>query len=308
MINLSIIIPTFNRDKIFGDCIESALSSISSNDEILVINDSKTSIPQIPTHPQLHLYNNPKSGVASARNYGASLSKGKYLLFIDDDMIIHRQSITDAIEYLSLQPNSVYNTNWTYSSDTMEYLKAYQFGRFLLHIHYESLEGWCNFPKDWNLKKHIPYPCITSQFLAMEKTTFQTVGGYNETFPYAGYEDLDLAEKIKSKGFNITINTQTTIIHNEIDRLDLIPWLDRKYRGGITQKVAAEMGYNSAKRKDSFFKKVVFNCIYKLRKFIYIGLKLIPNKVNFDYLYFYIISILVGANLSYGYHLKKIKN
>ena len=90
--DISIIIPTYNRNNLLYKHLAIAFQELSGlSYEILVINDSKTNIVNIPQDWQsaISVYNNPKQGVASARNYGASLAKSDNLLFVDDDMIIN---------------------------------------------------------------------------------------------------------------------------------------------------------------------------------------------------------------------------
>ena len=91
-------------------------------------------------------------------------------------------------------------------------------------------------------------------------------------------------------------------MHNELDKLDPESWLERKYRGGLTQRVAVDMGYENLSRQDSKFKRFFFNQIFRCRKQILFFLGLIDNMPILDYVYKTIFSALIGAFLSTGYY------
>src|SRR5687768_17265350 len=95
-VELSIIIPTKDRVAIFYKTLKNAFQAIADIDaEIIIVNDSKTSIVEVEAlyRDKVAVYNNPKSGVASARNYGAARASAGLPLFLDDDMLISQENI-----------------------------------------------------------------------------------------------------------------------------------------------------------------------------------------------------------------------
>ncbi|MBA2406813.1 MAG: glycosyltransferase family 2 protein, partial [Chitinophagales bacterium] len=92
---LSVIIPTKDRLAVFNSTIVKVVEALQEIDaEVIVVNDSKTSDVFIPeSSADIQIHNNPKSGVASARNFGASFSSGDILLFLDDDILINRSAV-----------------------------------------------------------------------------------------------------------------------------------------------------------------------------------------------------------------------
>ena len=92
------------------------------------------------------------------------------------------------------------------------------------------------------------------------------------------------------------------IFHNELDRLNPKDWYARKFRGGITQKVAVELGYTELKRRDTFIKGMIFSLFYTMQPLL---LKIFVTKnTTFDKISFWIFDKLVGANLFKGYNSK----
>ena len=140
MTRISVIIPTFDRGEIFDECIQSVLKSIGSHDEIIVVNDSqkKHALQLKSTDHRIRIFDNPKNGVASARNLGAANANGEYLLFIDDDMIINSDAIESCYNLLLSNPNTVVNADWIYVPEELEKSMELSFGRYLKQINFTS--------------------------------------------------------------------------------------------------------------------------------------------------------------------------
>lgn len=88
----SIIIPTYNYGKRITHAIESAINQLSTNDEILIIDDGSTDetekiiSPFINNNPHQCRYIKKKhSGVAATRNVGIQQANGTHFLFLDAD-------------------------------------------------------------------------------------------------------------------------------------------------------------------------------------------------------------------------------
>lgn len=126
---LTIIIPTKEREEIFKKTLAAAIDAIEDCPaEIIVVNDSKTSCPKIPDYlPNVKLINNPKSGVASARNEGVKHSTGDLLLFLDNDIIISKESVKHIMELYAQYPMGCFNLDWKYPPALQELLTKSSF-------------------------------------------------------------------------------------------------------------------------------------------------------------------------------------
>lgn len=87
MISFSIIIPSYNRANTLDRAIRSVLVQSYHACEVVVVDDGSTdntrnvleSFPQVIYHYQVN------SGVSAARNKGAEISSGDWLIFLDSD-------------------------------------------------------------------------------------------------------------------------------------------------------------------------------------------------------------------------------
>lgn len=88
--SVSVIIPTYNREKCIAECIESVLGQTVSPEEILVIDDgSSDRTPEILASfgDKISVIRQENGGVSAARNAGLSVAKSEWVAFLDSDDI-----------------------------------------------------------------------------------------------------------------------------------------------------------------------------------------------------------------------------
>jgi glycosyltransferase involved in cell wall biosynthesis len=101
---LSIVIPMFNATHTIEGCIDSILDHITSETEVLIIDDGSTDdgatkvknkyASQIQSGA-LSIYSQKNQGVSAARNTGIDHAKGRYIAFVDADDHISDQYIAE---------------------------------------------------------------------------------------------------------------------------------------------------------------------------------------------------------------------
>lgn len=113
---VSIIIPVYNVEKYINRCIDSAIKQTLDSIEIILVDDgSPDSSPRICDDyaekiDNISVIHKPNGGLASARNAGLKVAKGKYVFFLDSDDWLE----TDGMEVL-------YNTAEEYQVDLVKY-------------------------------------------------------------------------------------------------------------------------------------------------------------------------------------------
>lgn len=89
--NVSIIIPVYNVEQYLVRCVDSALSQTLDDIEIILVDDgSPDASPQIcddyaRRFQNVSVIHKQNGGLASARNAGLKIAKGKYIFFLDSD-------------------------------------------------------------------------------------------------------------------------------------------------------------------------------------------------------------------------------
>jgi GT2 family glycosyltransferase len=299
---ISIIIPTMDRGVVFEEALESIVQAVSTLDaEIIVVNDSKISSPAIsPTLRNVKLLDNPKSGVASARNLGASVAASEFLIFMDDDFIVPEDCVRKVIAAGYTDPHKIRLFNWEYPPELERELEKSQFGRYLIAHGYTSLKGWLD--KEWDDQKEIfELAGGASYFLPMRKSVFREIGGYNENFPHAGAEDFDFIRRAKKAGVTFYVDKGCMLYHNEKDRWQLKNWVARKKRNGESIKVAVDFGHHEIALRYSSAKSILLEVASKLKTLIFLSERLIPNVKGLDALYFKVVNFLTDIYVYDGY-------
>ena len=86
MAEVSIIIPTKNRQDLLNLSIKSVINQSYKDWELFIVNDSTEKILLNQSDPRIHLVENQLlPGANGARNTGINLSSGNYIAFLDDD-------------------------------------------------------------------------------------------------------------------------------------------------------------------------------------------------------------------------------
>ena len=299
---LSVIIPTKDRGEVFDQTLRCAANSIRHLDaEVIVVNDSKTSEPKIPNEIQkVRLVNNPKQGVASARNTGVRESCGELLLFLDDDIMISTESVNHVLNLHTQFINSCFNVNWEYPIAMQKSMALTQFGRFMNTYQMTSFKGWYS-DASWKDNALFQPKSVASFHLSIFRKDFEKTKGYNEQFPHAGFEDYDFPIQLKEAGLSFYIDSRITVFHNEADRMRLTNWLNSQEKRGKTRNVAVKIGYKELTLEYGFVKKNLLTLILFFSGLILNSLKIIPNHRVFDPLYFKLTAILQASRIFKGY-------
>lgn len=98
MVKISIIITVYNSEKYIEKCLNSIKNQTFKDYEVLIINDgskdkSKQKIEQFLTDKRFKLYNRTNHGIGASRNFGIKEAKGNYVMFIDSDDYIEKDTL-----------------------------------------------------------------------------------------------------------------------------------------------------------------------------------------------------------------------
>ncbi len=105
----SIVIPTYNREKIVSRAINSILNQSLSDYEIIIVDDGSIDntekiIGNIHSD-KISYYKTENKGVAHARNYGMQKAKGDYIGFLDSDDLYEPDHLVTASNFIVSKGN-----------------------------------------------------------------------------------------------------------------------------------------------------------------------------------------------------------
>jgi glycosyltransferase involved in cell wall biosynthesis len=105
--NVSVIVPTYNRADLLERGIRSLLAAGVPDLEIIVVDDGGTddSGPRMARYPGVRYIGQQNAGPAAARNNGFSISTGRYVAFIDSDDEWINQGVLRLASQLDANPD-----------------------------------------------------------------------------------------------------------------------------------------------------------------------------------------------------------
>lgn len=266
--NLSIVIISYNTEKITRNCIESVVESINNkiDYEIVVVDNASTDgsvekiknlVQIIPSNNLKIIENRENVGFGRANNQGVKNAKGKYVLFLNSDVVIDKVDFQELMTYLDknvdigaltvkvrlinnqIDPASHrgFPTLWRSfcffsglegTFGDVYFLKKIFGGYHLLHNNFNTIH-------------EIDSP--SGAFFLIRTELFRKLGGFDDKFFMYG-EDLDLAYRIKEQGYKIIYYPKWSVTH-------------LKYQSGLQKdlKTKATIKRHFYKAMKIFYKK-----------------------------------------------------
>lgn len=213
---VSIIILTYNCLTYTQKCIESILQATDYPFELVLVDNGSTD----GTIEYLHrlqaeqpnvqvIYNSSNRGFAAGNNQGAQVARGKYLLFLNNDVVVSSGWLGNLVTALERHPRIGAVGPMT---NKISGRQAYS------HIPYaeEDLNGFHTFARQVSQaanNKVTPRYRLAGFALLMPKALFTELGGFDESFGTGNFEDDDLCLRIRTKGYRLFVHEGVYIHH-----------------------------------------------------------------------------------------------
>lgn len=186
---ISVVIPTCRRPEALGRCLENLEKQTLSQGEyeVIVTDDSQDEASRDLVRekfPHVRWTEGPRRGPAANRNHGASQTSGDWIVFLDDDCI-----------------------------PSMGWLDAIA-GQTDVHI----IEGKtvCPSERDTPFEERVENPAGGSYWscnLAVRRSAFAGLGGFDEDFLEAGGEDMEFAWRIAKNKLHTRFVASAIVVH-----------------------------------------------------------------------------------------------
>ena len=203
----SIIIPTYRRREQLARCLASieSLSFPRHRFEVIVVDDGSDNPPAdliagLDRSLDAQLICARHGGPATARNVGAKLARGQYLVFTDDDCAPQRHWLTSIDECMreATAPRAV-------GGRTLNILANDAYAT--------ASQGIVDFLYEYYGDHSAPWRFFTSNNLAVPRDEFMEIGGFDEGFPLPAAEDRDFCERWRAAGYDLQYAPNAVIDH-----------------------------------------------------------------------------------------------
>ncbi len=110
MIEISVVIPTYNRVSMLSRALASVLASVYPHFECIIVDDGSTDATDAflatQRDPRIHVIRfSHNRGVSAARNAGVARATGQFVAFLDSDDVWDKKKLKVQHDYLIKNPN-----------------------------------------------------------------------------------------------------------------------------------------------------------------------------------------------------------
>lgn len=213
---ISVVVPTFRRPDLLTRCLSALAGQTVPPDqlEVIVVDDgSADDTTQVlaeasRTMPNLVALRQPTNrGPAAARNRGVSAATAALVLFFDDDVVAEPTSVATHLELHAAAPDP--STGILGRVDWHPDLRVTPF------MHWLDASGLQFGFDTWIRPGPVepPYAAFYTANLSLPKALLDRVGGFDERFPHAAYEDMELAWRLTDAGFRMRYHPEARVFH-----------------------------------------------------------------------------------------------
>jgi glycosyltransferase involved in cell wall biosynthesis len=214
MLDLTVVIPTYNRRQLLHDLVESLRSQSHPADryEILIVSDGSTDgtdeIYATPlSSPTTRLVRQQKRGfgLSRARNFGLREARGRLILFIDDDMIADERLVETHVQAHAEPPEGVAVCGQVKLATD---LPDTPFCRIVIG-------DICRLFKDTPEPEFLPFGLALSWQTSFKRTDLERLGGYAESFRSYGWEDIEFSYRADQEGLRFYYEPRAVSFHRD---------------------------------------------------------------------------------------------
>jgi len=192
--NVSIIIPTYNRKPILKKCLHALenqkLNKLIDSYEIIVVDDGSTDgTPKWIKGNQINLphvvlYEQEHGGPALGRNLGVLKSSGDIIIFIDSDLVVVNNFL-------------IHHVNKLHKYWLKKNKKCFTYGSVI------NTSNFQNPLSEYGKITDLSFAYFATGNVAISKELLLDVGLFDTSFSLYGWEDLELGERLKNFGVKL---------------------------------------------------------------------------------------------------------
>jgi GT2 family glycosyltransferase len=225
MMDVSIVIVSFNTSQLLDECIESIERETRCSHEIIVVDNASTdrSLQMLrKKYGSVTLIENADNvGFARANNQGFCIASGKYFFMLNPDTVILNGAIDKLVEFMDRNPDvgicgprnvgkdgqlqyncdhfpSFWNNLWVYTNFVNRYPNVEMFSRS--RMQYWDYSSQCDVDK------------IMGCSLMIRARDFKELGGLDDKY-FMYFEETDLCFQAKQNQKRVVYLPTATVIH-----------------------------------------------------------------------------------------------
>lgn len=228
---LSVVIPTIGRQRILARALERLGAQRGAGPfEVIVVADAREGDPDaigalVADRPyEARVITAPRPGASAARNAGVRAAGAPVVLFLDDDILAQPALLAEHMSWHARYPEQgtavLGHVGWARELRVTPLMRWLDRGIQFDYGRIQGIEaGWGRF-----------YTANVS----LKRALLQRAGGFDEERLPFGYEDLDLAYRLRDLGLRLVYNRAADAEH--LHSMDLDFWRTRVRRIAVAEK------------------------------------------------------------------------
>lgn len=224
--DVSVVIVNYNTKELTKQCIESIYNHTGKvSFEVIVVDNGSTdgslSCLSNLDHDNYHYMYNPENrGFSRANNLASQTAAGRYLFFMNSDMVFVSDVLTTLIKYMEnndsaaiagpkfLNPDGTLQVSCrNFPSIIFGFLKFFPFLKYFF-----SRQAAAYYQQKRDYSKIQSVDTVSAGALLIKKSLFDHINGFDEfSFMYA--EDADICRQVRDKGFKVVFVPDARLIH-----------------------------------------------------------------------------------------------
>ena len=213
---VTVVIPVYEKLEYTLMCLRSIAStwSYTINPAIVVVDDASPddSVQELLRIPGIDvLRNSANLGFLRSSNRGCDLAKTPYVCFLNNDTEVKNAWLDTLVQTAELDPRiGAVGSKLIYPDGTLQEAGS---------IIWSDASGW-NYGRgddpaksEYNFQRDVDYCSAAS--LLVRTDLLREIGGFDEQFVPAYYEDVDLCFEIAFRGFRVVYEPRSQVVHYE---------------------------------------------------------------------------------------------
>lgn len=214
-VRASIVIPVHGKLDYTLACLRSlAQTRLPADAEVILIDDASPDDTGsvLPAIPGLRYQRNARNlGFVGSCNVGAAMARGEHLVFLNNDTTLTTGWLDALLRTFETHPDTgLAGAQLVYPDGRLQESGG---------IVFSDGSGW-NFGR-FEDPRHPAYTFVreadycSGAAIALPRALFERLGGFDERYAPAYYEDTDLAMKVREAGLKVRVQPASVVIHHE---------------------------------------------------------------------------------------------
>jgi O-antigen biosynthesis protein len=215
-VEISFIIPLFNRLDVTRPCLESLRTSLRTDlaHEIILVDDGSTDgtrewLVTLPSPPFVVLLNEQNRGYAHANNRAARIARGRYLVLCNNDLLFAPGWLEPMLRAFTRHRDAGIVGNLQLRVDN----GALDHAGIVVNLkgkpeHLTREQGSLCLWLRWSRR-----PAVTGACCLIPRSVYLELGGLDEGFMNGG-EDVDFCYRLQRRGLRVLVANRSSVRHH----------------------------------------------------------------------------------------------